>query len=359
MPTPLNLTYILPYNCPRFARMRNSFTSVDLSTVDLSTCLPVNLSIYQPVDLSPVTWLYMEFAFYCGGLGGLPPGIPLGINVCTHAQFFHFRRPVNLSSCRPVTCNMAIYGVCILLWIKAYSIELDLHPSLWLPKFERMRNSFISVDLSTVDLSTCQPVDLSSCRPVTCNMAIYGVCILLQGLGGLYPRHSVVNQSLLHWTWPTSFPMIANVCTHAQFFHFRRPQLSTCRTINLSTCHLVDLSPVTWLYMEFAFFCGGLGGGGGGLAPQAFRCESMPTPLNLTYILPYDCPCFARMRNSFTSVDLSAVDLSTCRPVHLSTCQPVNLSTCQHFVGYYLCAIHLRCVISSYYSLRLVFTSNT
>ena len=115
--------------------------------------------------------------------------------------------------------------------------------------FARMRSSFTSVDLSTVDLS--------SCRPVTYNMAIYGVCILSRGSGGL---------------------------------------------------------------------------------PPGILCESMPTPLNLTYILPCDCPCFARMRNSFTSVDLSTVDLSTCRPV--------NLATCQQFVGYYLCAIHLRCVIS-------------
>ena len=79
--------------------------------------------------------------------------------------------------------------------------------------------------------------------------------------------------------------------------------------------------------MEFAFCCGVLGGRG--LAPQAFRCESMHTPLNFTYILPYNCPCFARMRDSFTSVDLSSVDLSTCRHVNLSTCLPVNLSTCQ------------------------------
>ena len=100
-----------------------------------------------------------------------------------------------------------------------------------------------------VYLSTCQPVDLLSCRPVTCNMAIYGVCILLRGSGEL--------------------------------------------------------------------------------APQAFRCELMPTSINLTYIHPYDCPCFARMRNSFTSVDLSTVDLSTCRPIYLSTCRPVNLSTCR------------------------------
>ena len=94
------------------------------------------------------------------------------------------------------------------------------------PCFARMRNSFTSVDLSTVNLSTC-------------NMAIYGVCILLRGSGGC--------------------------------------------------------------------------------PPQAFHCESMPTPLNLTYILPYDCPCFARMRYSFTSVDLSTVDRSTCQLVDLST----------------------------------------
>ena len=96
--------------------------------------------------------------------------------------------------------------------------------------FARMRNSFTSIDLSAVDLS--------SCRPVTCNMAIYGVCILLRGSRGL--------------------------------------------------------------------------------TPQAFRCESKRTPLNLTYILPYDCPCFARMHNFFTSFDLSTVDQSTCQPVDLS-----------------------------------------
>ena len=123
--------------------------------------------------------------------------------------------------------------------------------------------------------------------------------------------------------------MIANVCTHAQFFYFRRPQLSTCRPVNLSTCRTVNLSSCRLVTCSmaiygFVFFCGGLGG----FAPQAFRCESMPTPLNLTYILPYDCPCFARMRYSYTSVDLSTVDLSTCRPVDRSTCRPVDLTTC-------------------------------
>ena len=67
--------------------------------------------------------------------------------------------------------------------------------------------------------------------------------------------------------------------------------------------------PVTLLYMEYAFCCWEYEG----LAPKAFRCESMPTPLNLTHNPSYDCPWFLRMRNSFTSVDLS-------------TCQPVNLS---------------------------------
>ena len=166
---------------------------------------------------------------------------------------------------------MAIYGVSILLrgvWGLAFqafrceSMPTPLNLTYILPFdfpcFARMHNSFTSVDLSTVDLLTCQPVnlsirepvDLSTCRPVTCNMAIYWV-----------------------------------------FFILLR--------------------------------------GSGVLAPLAFRCESMPTPLNLTYILPYDCPCFACMRNSFTSVDFSTVDLSTCRPVNLSTCRHVNLSTCQ------------------------------
>ena len=106
------------------------------------------------------------------------------------------------------------------------------------PCFARMRNSFSSVDLSTVDLSTCRPV-------TWLYMPLYGVCILLRGVWG--------------------------ACT------------------------------------------------------QAFRCESMPTPLNLTYILPYDCACFARMHNSFTSVNLSTVYLLTCLPVSLSTCRPVNI----------------------------------
>ena len=114
-------------------------------------------------------------------------------------------------------------------------------------------------------------------------------------------------------------------CTHAQFFHFRRPlkfrpvDLSTFRPVNLSTCHLQH--GYIWSLYSVA--------GVWGACPYAFRCESMPTPLNLTYILPYDCPCFARMCNSFTSVDLFTVDLSTCRPVNLSTCRPVNLSTSQ------------------------------
>ena len=160
---------------------------------------------------------------------------------CTHVQFFHFLRPLN---CRPV------------------------------------------------NLDTCQPVYLSSCRSVTCNMAIYGVCILLRGSGGLPLKHFVVIQCLLH-------------CTHAHFFHFCRPlncrpvNLDTCQHVNLSTCQpvylstcrsvnillviLVDITPhpVTMLYMEYAFCCWEYEGH----APNAFRCESMPTPLNLTYNL--------------------------------------------------------------------------
>ena len=102
------------------------------------------------------------------------------------------------------------------------------------------------------------------------------------------------------------------MCMHAQFFHFCRPViLSTCRP---NTCNMVLYRVCILLRVSE------------GLASQAFRCESMPSPLN---ILPYDCPCFARMRISFTSVDLStcrSVDLSTCQPVNLSTCQPVDLS---------------------------------
>ena len=109
-------------------------------------------------------------------------------------------------------------------------------------------------------------------------------------------------------------------CTHAQFFHFRRPL--NCRPVNLSFCR-----PVTCNMAIYGVCI--LLRGSRGLAPRAFRCESKPTPLNLTYILPYDCPCFARMRNSFTSVDLSTVDLLTSRPVNMSTCQPFNLLTCQ------------------------------
>ena len=108
-------------------------------------------------------------------------------------------------------------------------------------------------------------------------------------------------------------------CTHAQFFHSRQPLNSYCQPV---TCNMAIYGVCILLR------------GSWGLAPQAFRCESMPTPLNLTYILPYDCPCFARMRNSFTSVDLATIDLSTCQPVDLSTCQAVDLSTCRsHFYG--------------------------
>ena len=114
---------------------------------------------------------------------------------------------------------------------------------------------------------------------------------------------------------------------HAHFFHFcRHVDLSTCLPVNMSTCQ-----PVT-CDMTIYGVCILLRGRGS--CPQAFRCESLPTPLNLTYILPYDCPCFARMRNSFTSVDLSTclpvdlstVDLSTCLTVNMSTCHPVDLS---------------------------------
>ena len=83
------------------------------------------------------------------------------------------------------------------------------------------------------------------------------------------------------------------------------------------------LVTVTWVYMEYSFCCGGSG---------AFRCELMPTPLNFTCILHYDYPCFVRMRNSFTSVELSTcrlVILLTYQPDNLSTCQPVDLPTCQ------------------------------
>ena len=124
-----------------------------------------------------------------------------------------------------------------------------------------------------VNLSICRPVDLSTCRLVTCYMTIFSTC-----------------QSVY---------------------------LSTCRHVDLSTCR-----PVT-CYMAIYGVCILLRGSGA--LPQAFLCESMPTPLTLTYILPYNCPCFARMRNSFPSVDLSSVDLSTCLSVNLSTCQPVDL----------------------------------
>ena len=95
--------------------------------------------------------------------------------------------------------------------------------------------------------------------------------------------------------------------------------------------------PVTLLCMEYAFYCWE----SEGLVPQAFRCESMPSPLNLTYNPSYDCPWSARMRNSFTYVDLStcrrvdlptcrSINLSTSRPVDLLTCRPVNMSSCRH-----------------------------
>ena len=151
---------------------------------------------------------------------------------------------------------------------------------------------------------------------------------------------------------------------------FTSVDLSTC--VNLSTCHLKH----GYIYGVCILLRGS-----GGLDFQAFRCESMPTPLNLTYILRYDCPCFARMRNSFTSVDLSTcrpINLSTCQPVTcnmtiygvcillrgggvwgLSTCRPINRLTCQHFACYFLCTIHFRCVLRSYYSLRLVYNSYT
>ena len=70
--------------------------------------------------------------------------------------------------------------------------------------------------------------------------------------------------------------------------------------------------------------------GSEGLASQAF--QSMPTPLNLTYIRPYDCPCFARMPILSLLSTCQPVDLSTCRPVNLSTCRPVNPSSGRHSV---------------------------
>ena len=98
--------------------------------------------------------------------------------------------------------------------------------------------------------------------------------------------------------------------------------LSTCQPVYLSTCR-----PVTCNMAIYGVCILLRGGGGGGLeaGPQVFRCESMPTPLYLTFTLPYDCPCFARMRNSFTLPSTS--QLSSCRPVNLSICRPVNLST--------------------------------
>ena len=140
----------------------------------------------------------MEYPFCCGGSGGLAPQAFRCESIPT---------PLNLTYILPYDC----------------------------PCFARMRNSFSSVDLSTVDLSTC-------------NMAIYAIIWSLHSVAGVW-----------------------GACT------------------------------------------------------QAFCCESMPTPLNLTYILPYDCACFARMRNSFTSVNLSTVYLLTCLPVGLSTCRPVNI----------------------------------
>ena len=198
IPSPQNLTYILPYDCPCFAP---------------------------------------------------PPGIP---------QFFHFRRPLN---CLPV------------------------------------------------NLSTCRPVDLSSCRPVNMstwqpvNLAIYGVCIpSTSQLSTCQPVNILTCQ-----------PRLLSTCRHVN--------MSTWQPVNLSDCQLVDLltfcwlllvyntpHPVTLLYMEYAFCCWEYEG----LAPNALRCESMPTPLNLTYNPSYDCPWFACMRISFTSVDMS-----TCQPVYL------------------------------------------
>ena len=144
--------------------------------------------------------------------------------------------------------------------------------------------------------------------------------------------------------------MIAQVCTHVQFFHFRRPlncrpvnlstcrpvNLSTCRPVNLSTCQPVDLStcqpvdlsscrPVTCKMAIYRVCI--LLRRSRGLAPQAFRCESKPTPLNLTYILPYDCQCLHACA-ILSLPSTSTVDLSTCQPVYLSNCQPVILSTC-------------------------------
>ena len=197
----------------------------------------------------------------------------------------------------------------------------------------------------------CQHVDLSTCRPVTCDMAIYGVCFLLRGLGGLppgIPLPDLVFPMIAHVLHACAILSLPSTCrpvslSTCQSVNLSTSQLSTCQPVYLSICQPVDLSSCRPVTCNMAIYevCILLQGSGA-LAPQAFRCESMPTPLNLTYMLPYDCPCFALMRNFFTD------DLSTCKPaVDLSTCPLVDLST---FVGYYLCTIHLKCVISSYYS---------
>ena len=114
------------------------------STSQLSTCRPVNLSTFRPVDRSTCR--------------------PVDLTTCL---------PVNLSTCRPVTSNMAIYGVCILLRGSG-----GLAPRHSVGNQCLHACAILSLPL-TSQLSTCRPFNLSSCRPVTCNMAIYGVCILL------------------------------------------------------------------------------------------------------------------------------------------------------------------------------------
>ena len=193
MPTPLNLTYILPDDCQCFARMRNSFTSVDHSTVDLSTSQPVILSTCQPVDL--------------------PTCRHVDLSIC---------RPADLSTCRPVDMSAC----------------------------------------QPVDLSTCRPVNLSTCQPVDMSPVTWldMECILLQGSWAHVLLVCAIISLLSTFQLSTCRPVNLNICQPVDLSTCRTVNLSTCRTVNMSTCQPVDLSPVTWLYMEFAFCCGGLGG---------------------------------------------------------------------------------------------------
>ena len=145
--------------------------------------------------------------------------------VCTHVQFFHFRRPLN---CRPVDLSTCLPSTC-----------------------------------RPVNLSTCQPVDLSSCRPVTCKMAIYRVCILLRGSRGLAPQtfRCESKPTPLNLTYILPYDcQCLHACAILSLPSTSTVDLSTCQPVYLSNCQPVNLSPVTWLYMEFEFFCGGLGG---------------------------------------------------------------------------------------------------